>query len=103
MKRILALILGLSLSFPIFASTEVFEIGEVKFTLTQKRCENKTILDLATMLGLKSELRPKLKAGLVEDLADGVQPMCYVAHPEDPNTLYVIDVLGNAGVVPKKL
>ena len=73
-----------------------------QFTLTNKKCTDKKIIKLARELGMPKEVENKFLAGTVKDAKDGLQKMCYMVSPADDNLLFVVDVLGNSGVVPKK-
>ena len=107
-KTISALILAsLLLLVPMSASAaktkvETFTVYGIEFTLTNKKCTDKKIIKLARELGMPKEVENKFLAGTVKDAKDGLQKMCYMVSPADDNLLFVVDVLGNSGVVPKK-
>ena len=101
-KILLSLILAFT-SFTTLAASETFEVYGITFTLTDKRCTEPKIKKMAGQLGMDAATIKKLKAGQVEDAADGKQKMCYLEAPDNSEVIFVIDILGNSGVVPKKM
>lgn len=69
-------------------------------TLTQKQCKNKTILEIAKEVGVKEELKKKLKQGSVEFQGEKWE-LCYVEDKAIGDAaIGVVDERGYAGVVP---
>ena len=102
MKTLISALLSLSLvSISAIAAEKplVFTVQGMEFSLTTDKCENAFVLTVADMIGLKPEHFARLYGGTVNSI-----PMCWVANPNDPLHIFVIDELGNMGelMIPAK-
>lgn len=101
-KLLLSAFLVLSLSAcDVFGTkAEVFTWNTMEFSLTQEVCKDAEILALAKQINLRDELYASFFTGKVtEDKVD--TKMCWVANPDDPSNVFVIDEKGNMGVVER--
>lgn len=69
-------------------------------TLTQAKCKNSKVLELASMIGMPQEVQKDLKAGTVVLESGATHQFCYVSNRTNPSYIFVIDDEGGMGNVP---
>jgi len=97
----LALVISLCLVYPIASHAKGKVIGNFPnfiAILENAPCTNKTIVDL-----IKPEYVKDFKAGVAVDKHNpsNIIPICWADMANDPNGVFIVDITGNTGGLPK--